>query len=148
MSTAKNSLAKFGGLEIMTGINTAGMIYIYYELNKLGGDVNKRIGTLSGIIKKLNNNVNVINQHFMKHLYHHRTVLDIDDQVSSSDVSENQNLLAVSEELLSRLKELEERVIELESISNPLLRETHIGKKLSTSSPNQTYSGKDTERIF
>jgi hypothetical protein len=148
MSTVKNSLSKVGGVEIMTGINTVGLVYTYYELNKLGADVNKRLIMLSSVIKKLNNNVNVINQHFIKHLYHHKTILDIDDQTSISDASENNNLLAINENILARLKELENKVLELESISNPLLTEKACGKKVSDSSPKQTYNGKDTEPLF
>lgn len=148
MSTTKNSLAKVGGVEIMTGINTVGIIYFYYELNKLGADVNKRIGTISGIIKKLNNNINVINQHFMKHLYHHRTVLDVDDQSSTSDMLENHNILTVNEEILARLKELDDRVAELEAVRSPLFIEKSIENKFPNSSPKQTNNGKNTERIF
>lgn len=118
MSTEKTNLAKVGPVEILTGVNTVGVLYLYYELNKLGTDINTRIGTISTIIKRLNNNINVINQHFMKHLYHHKTILDIDNQNLQC---ETKNPLICSDEIIMQLKNLEARILELESNINPIL---------------------------
>lgn len=148
MSVSKINLSKIGIHEGITCINTIGLGYIYYELNKLGFGVNKRIKTISEILKKLNNNVNVINQHLMKHLYHHKTILDIDNQSISDNMSESQSLLSVNEEMLNKLRELEERILYLESNSNPIFSSKIIEKDFENNVEKQHYSGKDTEPIF
>lgn len=109
MSTTKNSLSKVGGVEIVTGINTVGLCYIYYELHKLGVDLNTRLRDISTVVKTINSNVNVIYQHFRAHLIRHKNVLDV-------ETSEN-------EFLINKIKELEEK-IEIEKYNNQVLYNT------------------------
>lgn len=118
MSGSKNQLVKFGGVEIVTGINTVGIIYLYYELCKLGADVNRKIGNLAGITKRINKNVNVIDAHLKEHLIKHQ--LEMDDDSNDNESINNDNIIISETEniLLKKLQELEIRVAELEKNSN------------------------------
>lgn len=148
MSGIKNQLSKFGGIEIFTGANTMGVLYLYYELSKLGTDVNKRMVTLTTYMKRIIKNINVIDMHLKKHLRDHKTNFDIDDDKNSIESSQSQSLIELQEELLSRIRELEERVSYLEGGKNPLFEKYSSKKYVSNSTPPQTYGGKDTVPIY
>lgn len=116
-----NSLAKIGGVEIVTGINFIGLCYIYYEIQKLGAELTQHIKDVTTVVKTVGSNINVIHQHFTAHLIHHKNVLDIDSRESLDDSSEDTDNHVSKEALLSRIERLEERLNYIESVSNPIL---------------------------
>jgi hypothetical protein len=148
MSTSKYSISNIGPHELLTLANSGLLGYTYYELNKLGADTNKKIATVSKIVKHLNNNINVIHQHFIKHLYHHKTILDVDDQLSSDDNSENINLYSMNEDILMRIKTLEDRILELESIKNSTKSCYSNNENTNNQVKKCSYDGSNTEKIF
>lgn len=105
MSNQKNQLTKFGGVEIVTGINTVGIIYLYYELSKLGTDLNRKIISVIDILKKLNKNVNVIDMHLKKHL--------LEEKINNENEESSNEML---KELLTRVDNIEKRIEILEDI--------------------------------
>ena len=121
MSITKNSLAKLGGTEVVTGINLVGLVFLYYKFYELGTDLNSKIASLAGVIKKINKNTNIVNMHLKHHLFKHKTDFDIENEENENsfliDSNDNQNI----DKILLELSELKERIVILEQVNNPLL---------------------------
>lgn len=122
MATKTNALSKVGVFEVVTGINTVGLCYLWYESQKIGEDLTKRLKSLTLIVKTMGENINVINQHLKSHLIHHKTVLDVDHDHREDDSSDDEDDDISKKMLLKKLKQLEDRIIYLESENNPLAR--------------------------
>lgn len=118
MSVQKNQLIKFGGLEIVTGVNTVGILYLYYELSKFGADINTKIAKLTAITKRINKNVNVIDSHLTEHLVKHQLNFDSESREDESITSDNIIINETENIILKRIQDLESRVAELESKDN------------------------------
>lgn len=118
MSVQKNQLIKFGGLEIVTGVNTVGILYLYYELSKFGADINTKIAKLTAITKRINKNVNVIDSHLTEHLVKHQLNSDSESREDESITSDNIIINETENIILKRIQDLESRVAELESKDN------------------------------
>lgn len=121
MSTTKNHLSKLGGTEVVVGINTVGIVFLYYKLSELGSDLNKKIAALTGIIKKINKNTNIVNMHLKSHLIKHKTEYDNDDVLSNeNDLNEILDQ-EFKDQILSKIRVLEERLINIETVHNPII---------------------------
>lgn len=121
MSTTKNHLSKLGGTEVVVGINTVGIVFLYYKLSELGSDLNKKIAALTGVIKKINKNTNIVNMHLKSHLIKHKTEYDNNDVLSNeNDLNEILDK-EFKDQILSKIRVLEERLINIETVHNPII---------------------------
>lgn len=114
------SLSKVGVVEIVTGINSIGLLYIWYELQRVGADLTQKVKDITLVLKTVNANVNTVSQHFKAHLVHHKNVLDVDHTNSSDNDHSNDGENISKEMLLSRIRKLEDRLAILEYTSNPI----------------------------
>lgn len=120
MSNNKLSLANFKGSDVVLGLNSACIVYLYYELSKLGVDINKKIIGLASIVRQINKNTNVIDMQLKKHLVIHKTDLDVENNKLLEDyVSDNNNSETIIT-LESKIRELEKRLDKLEETKNPI----------------------------
>lgn len=115
-----NALTKIGVFEIVTGVNSLAVLYLWYELQKIGAEITQRVRDLSIVVQTVNANINTVAQHFKAHLVHHKNVLDVDHGEISDDSSEDTDSDISKEMLLSKIRKLEERISHLEYISNPI----------------------------
>lgn len=122
MSTSKNPLTKLGGNEVVTGINLAGLVFLYYKYYELGTDLNGKIVEIGGVIKKINRNINIVNIHLKQHLFKHKTELDIEDnEDENSFLLEKDHGKDNIDKVLIELSELKKRIIVLEETTNSIL---------------------------
>lgn len=121
MSTSKNPLTKIGGTEVVVGINTVGIVFLYYKFQEMGTDLNNKILKLANIIKTLNRNTNIVNMHLRSHLIKHKTELDIDEDITEEDILLNIDNKKMFETFSTEIRKLEERIALLESTRNPIV---------------------------
>jgi hypothetical protein len=86
-------------------LNTLGIGYLYYSISGVGKDTNEKILGITKVLRKLISNVNIVDIHLKSHLINHKN----NDR-----------------ELENRIKELEDRILLLEEISNPILKKSNV----------------------
>lgn len=122
MTNTKNPLTKLGGNEVVTGINTIGIVFLYYKLYEMGVDINAKVAALTGVIKKINRNTNIVNMHLKNHLIKHKTDYDLDNNNTDDDDVELLLQQEFKEQIFTKMRNLEERIAYLESIQNPIIK--------------------------
>lgn len=121
MSEKKSLVTNFKGSDVVIGINSGCIIYLFYEMSKLGADLNKKILGITDIIKRINKNTNVVDMQLKRHLVNHKTDIDIQKDESLKEYLSDNNNSDVITKLENKIIELEKRVIKLEETNNPII---------------------------
>lgn len=108
MSSKTVSLYNLSINDVVTGVNTAGILYLWYEIQRVGYDLTSKLKETVSVLKILNTNVNVISQHFMNHLINHKVYLDNNDESENkSDLKDSSiDIKLLHEEMLKMRQEI------------------------------------------
>lgn len=129
MSVTKTKNIDFRNIDIITGVNTAGVIYLWYKLSSMGSDLNKKILKITQVLNLLQNNINVVDMQLKSHIY--ETNLNPIHNNQNDDLFEENSLLEddFKNQVLERIKSLEDRLSVYETINNPLVSKYSSNKK-------------------
>lgn len=148
MSDKKFSLTNFKGSDIVLGVNSACIVYLYYEMSKLGADLNKKVLGLTDVIKRINRNTNVVDMQLKRHLINHKTDIDVEkDQLLKDYLSENNNSEVINI-LELKLKELEKRLEKIEGTMNPIYDVKKGSDEYDTVTDKRQYKGDETQPLY
>lgn len=118
MATKNNALAKVGVFEVVTSINTIGVLYLWYEMQKMGEQLTTHMRKIALFSKVINSNINIVSQHFKAHLIHHKNVLDVNVDQPNDNCTRSPLHDLSKNELIERIEKLEQRMSKLEQLRN------------------------------
>ena len=129
MSVEKSKTIDFRNIDIVTGINTAGVIYLWYKMSSMGSEMNKKILKITQVLNCLRNNVNVVDMQLKAHMY--ESSLNPLHENREDDLYEDRTHLEdeFKSHVLERIKSLEDRLSVYETINNPLVSKYSNSKK-------------------
>lgn len=133
------TIANLNTIDVVTGANSLGLLYLYYSISELGSDMNKKIGTLAKVLKKVNRNNNVVDMHLKRHLVSHKTDLDL----KNNDFNYEYVL-----KLEERIKRLEDVILENETVLNPIVGDKILKFKKDLHENQNTITGIDTQPLW
>lgn len=97
--------------DVVTGLNTGGILYLWYDMQKIGAELTAKIRDTISLAKIINSNVNILTQHFMNHLIRHKTFLDVEDDNHVTISTDDFNML------IRRIEALESEIVVLKQNS-------------------------------
>ena len=140
MSVTKSKFTDLRGVDIVTGVNSACVIYLYYSLTSLGQELNNKIVRLTTILKRLNKNINITDRELKRHIIEY--IKDYEDTDREALDEE------FKKEVLLKIQQLEERLSIYETINNPIITKYANGKKDVSPAIVQRHEGEKTSVIY
>lgn len=147
MSKEKSVFSSIRGMDVLTFVNTAAIIYAIKLSSDNDSTVKKTTSKMFEMISILNNNINVIDRQFKI------VGEDFYNKISNEESTNNELLLRINKneelikELIVEVKDLKKRLSVYEDLQHPLIEKYSSTRSCKSWSETSSLDGEKTSKI-